>query len=203
MAEKHVNTVKAPALRFRDGILELLLFLHKARENTAPQKNGSFFKEKLRWGFGGGQSELKDKTLPETAIREIKEETKTAEGTYLELVPEIFKEEFAVHGPILPSQRDDGSETFQNHFYLILLPSDTEIGEIDPDNDEIIRGEWFSLDRLPMPDDAVPFTQTQLFAFEELLTILAKKEKGAMEYLEIVQKQIDKYEARKENRRRR
>lgn len=199
MAEKHVNTAKTPIFRLNNGALEVLLFLHKARENTPKQKSGRNRKEIIRWGFLGGHEEPGE-TLLQTIQREAEQETKAVDGTYLHLEEEMFSEEYAVHGPILESQRDDDSETYQNHFVPAVVPTDTIIPEIDPTNDEIIRGEWYPLDgehKLPMPDDAIPFTQTQAYALEEILELFAKKWKAAFTAFETVKTQLDHYEARK------
>ncbi|MCK9351877.1 MAG: NUDIX domain-containing protein [Candidatus Paceibacterota bacterium] len=202
MVEKHIDTAKAPCFRVRDNEPELLLLLHKPRKGITRQKNGKRFEERIRWGYPGGQGNPLERSLIKIIIREAWEETETVEGEHLVLIPEMFSEDLAVHGPVLPSQRDDGSETYQNHFYPILLPPETEIGEIDPNNEEIIRGEWFRLYRLPAPDDAIPFTQTQFFALEQSLELMAQKWDSAVPWLEMVQKQVDEYQARRDRYRR-
>ncbi len=164
MAEKHGKTAKVAIMRRRDGVVKILLLEHKARENTARQKNGRVYKEKPRWGFPGGQVEAGE-TLIQAIIRESEQEAG------LNLTKEMFSKGWVINGQILKSQRDDGSETHQDNYFMIEVASTFEIGEISPDNEEIIRGEWFEPRDIPTPDDEVPFTRKQLRGLADLFRL--------------------------------
>jgi ADP-ribose pyrophosphatase YjhB (NUDIX family) len=183
---KESHTAKAIFMRVRNEIPELLLFEHKVRKNTAKQKNGSEFKEKPRWGFSGGKVE-EGESFVDAILREVAEETLAEDGTFLQLSPEMFSEELAVHGQVKRSMRE-GNDTHQDHYYFALLPSDTEIGKIRNDNEEIARGKYFTLDKIPTPDDTLPFTRNQLRGFVELLRHLRGKVENADRWLATVEK---------------
>ncbi|MCX6735525.1 MAG: NUDIX hydrolase [Candidatus Parcubacteria bacterium] len=177
---KDSHTIKAVLIRIRNKTPELLLLEHKVREDTAPQKRGGKFKEWRRWGLPGGKVELNENLLT-TLIRE------TWEEIHLRLSAEMFKEEHIVHCPIKPSLRA-GYDTHQDHYMFAILPQETEIEEIESDNDEIVRGQFFPLDKIPTPDDALPFTRNQLRGLVEMLRHLIGKVEDADKWSATVEK---------------
>jgi hypothetical protein len=209
------HTWKGAAIKYMDGVLWVLLLLHKPREDTAEQRSGSTFREWLRWGMYGGQSKPREDGL-KTLNREAAEETLDINGNHITITKEMWAESVIVDGPVKRSQRKDGPDRFQNHFVLTIFPPDTEIGKMVPTNLEIAEARWFPLTEdedvlrwlpvpdklrlsdleLPMPDDDPPWTMTQVFAFEELLDKAAEKWPGANGVAALVRKWIDSYEKR-------
>ncbi len=177
---KDSHTIKGVFIRIRHEIPELLLLEHKVREDTAPQKRGGKFKEWPRWGFPGGKVES-DEDLILTLIRE------TWEEIHLPLSAEMFNEEHTVHCEVKPSLRA-GYDTHQDHYKFALLPPETEIAEVESDNDEIVRGQFFPLDKIPTPDDPLPFTRNQLRGLVEMLRHLIGKVENADKWLATVEK---------------
>ncbi len=168
---KDSHTAKAVLLRVRGNTVELLLLEHKIREDTAPQKRGGKFKEWKRWGLPGGKVE-DGETLTDTVVRE------TLEETHLDLSKHVFREEHVAHCHPKTSLRA-GYDTHQDHYFFALLPPETEIDEIESDNDEIVRAQFFPLDKIPTPDEDLPFTRNQLRGLVELLQHLVGKVEDA------------------------
>ena len=179
MSDRDSHTVKGVFLRIRKGKPELLLLEHKAREKTAKQKSGKVFKEKPRLGLPGGKVEDLE-TFKDAMIREYKEELD------FDLPEDILKERLCFHSAIKPSQRVD-SDSHQEHYFFAELPSDLEIGEIE-DNEEIVRGQFFPLDKLPLPNDPLPFTGGQLQGLVNLLRLLRYQIEDADLWLSTVEK---------------
>jgi len=220
MAEEMIgHTWKCAGLKFMDGVIWVLLLLHKPRENTEEQIDGRKFVEWLRWGMFGGQGNPGENGLT-VLNREAEEETLDVDGNFITITKEMWSEAVILDGPVSRSQRKKGPEFFQNHFVITIFPSNTEVGEIVPTNPEILEARWFPLTddedilrwlphpdnlklsdlKLPMPDDDPPWTKTQVFAFEQLLDMVAEKCPGAEKVSAFVRSQIDSFEKREETR---
>ena len=182
---KNSHTAKAVLFRWNNGEPEILLLEHKVRENTAPQKRGGKFKEWPRWGLPGGKVE-EGETLIEAVIRETEEETG------MKLLKGMFNDEHAVHCDPKPSKRE-GYDEHQDHYYFAFLLPHMTVGEMESDNEEIVRGRFFPLDKIPTPDDKLPFTRNQLRGLVKLLRHLEDKVWNADRWLAIVEKRMYSY----------
>jgi len=183
LEDKRVShTVKGVYLRIRDGLPELLLLEHKVGRTTDAQKDGSVFREWPRWGMPGGRVE-ENETFEMALLRETQEEIG------LELMEGAF--EVVYHDKMRQSKKV-GYDQYQNHFFFHILPPETEVGEME-ENEEIVRGQFFPLDELPLPDDSLPFTLNQLRGLAGLLGLLAEKNPEAEDWLTIVQKSAYRY----------
>jgi ADP-ribose pyrophosphatase YjhB (NUDIX family) len=186
--EKHGRSSKVVILFLNPdegGVPDVLFLKHKPKKNAIKQKRGGCYSKTLMWGYPGGTVE-DGESLKGTAIRETRDEI------HIELTPEMLSDRLVVHTPVRPSKRD-GYKDIQDTYFMTFLPWDTDIPDIGPNNDEIIEGERFPLDGLPLPDDSIPSAKNQLWGLVELLKLMTGKVQYADEWLEMTKRQIDPY----------
>ncbi len=162
-----------------------ILFVHQLPRRGLPQKNGKIHRETERYGLPGGHMEKYDESFLMSAIRELHQET----GLLLDV--RSFSENFAIHLTVRKSHREHCDE-YQEHYYFALLPQKHRFGEIR-EKEEIAEINWFSLDEIPLPTDAIPFSRNQTRGLYALIQHIATKVPQAAPWVTIMEKRTYEY----------
>lgn len=166
-----------------------ILLVHQKKRIGPPRKGGRpGYPRPESYGIPGGTMEEKDGDFIGTAIREALGEARV-------IVPRAaVKEDYAMHFPPTPSDRDGAKET-QTHYYFVLLTKEMEtVVEIaESEKDEIIGQEFFRLEDFPLPEDKVPSFRTHVRNLRTLLFYLREKIEDADDWRYALEKRAAKY----------